>query len=154
MALGPDRWEQDQAIDYFCDTISERGVVVVHKTSGVGPALDDTNNVVTVKASPATTDVPAGLLLNDVVAGDPSVFQLGRLQDQVKVGTKCTVGRKGWWVTNMVDTASGVVPAAGKPAYLGANGKLTDAAGNARVGTFGGSRRVSDGMTKVYINIV
>lgn len=150
MALKPDRNEVYTDISFFMNTTAERGGVVTHQTGGVGPAMDDANAVVAAPA--AVGENPAGLLLNDVVDLDLTRQHMNWFKDEVQKGSKVTLLRQGFVVTNKLDGAA--VPAAGAPAYFTVGGNLTQVnTGSAVVGRFL-SGKDTDGYAKVDINIV
>jgi hypothetical protein len=150
MALKPDRIESHTDISFFMDTVSERGGIVVHTTSGSGVSMDDASAVVEYPADQSGT-APAGLLLNDVVDYDLSRQQVNFHRDETQVGGKVTLLRQGQVTTNMV--ASGATPEAGDDVYYGAQGLLTTTSTNSvKVGRFL-SALDSDGYVKVDINI-
>lgn len=150
MALKPDRVEAYTDISFFCNTVSERGGVAVHVTSGDGVSMDDAGAVVAYAANPSGT-VPAGLLLNDVVNLDLTRQHINWHKDEVQVGSKVVLLRQGQVTTNSV--VSGVTPVAGADAYYGANGKLTTVSTNSvKVGRFL-SGPDADGYVKIDINI-
>jgi len=150
MALKPDRNEVYTDISFFMNTTAERGGVVTHQTGGTGPAMDDAAAVV---AAPAGLgEVPAGLLLNDVVDLDLTRQHMNWFKDEVQKGSKVTLLRRGFVVTNMLDAVA--APAVGQPAYFTVGGKLTEAnTGSAVVGRFL-SGKDADGYAKVDINII
>jgi hypothetical protein len=150
MALKPDRIESYTDISFFCNTVAERGGVVVHVTSGNGVSMDDAGAVVAYPTANTGTK-PAGLLLNDVVNLDLTRQHINWHKDEVQLGSKVTLLRQGQVTTDMV--ASGVVPAAGADAYYDNVGKLTTVATNSvKVGRFL-SGKDADGYVKVDINI-
>lgn len=150
MALKPDRIESYTDISFFCNTVAERGGVVVHVTSGNGVSMDDAGAVVAYPTANTGTK-PAGLLLNDVVNLDLTRQHINWHRDEVQLGSKVTLLRQGQVTTDMV--ASGVVPAAGADAYYDNVGKLTTVATNSvKVGRFL-SGKDADGYVKVDINI-
>ena len=125
MALKSDRVEAYTDISYFCnDTSAERGVVAVHSTGGSGVAMDDSLAVVTTVIANPSGQLPAGLLLNDVVNLDLTRQHINWHKDEVQTGSKVTLLRQGQVTTNMV--VSGVAPSVGQDAYFGVNGKLTN----------------------------
>lgn len=153
MALKPDRWEFYTDISFFCNSVTERGVVVVHSTSGSGVSLDQNKAVVTLPGTGVTLNLkPAGLLLNDVIDFDPTRSWLNGLKNEIRVGGKCTLLKRGWVVTNML--ATGITPVAGDLAYLAPNGKITNSATGTppQVGKFL-SGKDERGFAKVDINI-
>ena len=158
MALKADRHELQTDISFFYDagTATRGGVVVHHTTVGSGAAMDQGVNLVTYKTA-ATTDVPVGILLNDVVNKDLTRTHLNQFKDEVQKGGKVTILRKGYVVTDNVDS---VTVAIGDVAYASASnaGNLTNVAadaagsGNLAVGRFL-SAKDEDDYYKVEINL-
>ena len=150
MALKPDRNEVYTDISFFMNTVGERGGVVVHQGGGTGPAMDDAAALVAAPAGFA--GVPAGLLLNDVVDHDLTRQHMNWFKDEVQKGSKVTLLRRGFVVTDMLTTTA--APSAGDVAYFDAGGLLTEAVtGSLPVGRFL-SGKDTDGYAKVDINIV
>jgi hypothetical protein len=150
MALKPDRVEAYTDISFFMNETGERGGVVVHSTAGSGSAMDDANAVVEYAANQSGTN-PAGLLLNDVVDLDLTRQHINFHKDEVQKGSKVTLLRQGFVVTDVV--ATGLDISAGDPAYYGTNGALTtDSTNSVQVGRFL-SDYDADGYVKVDINI-
>lgn len=153
MALKPDRIESYTDISFFMTSVAERGGVAVAVTgtanSNVGASMDDAGALVEYAAS-ATSRVPMGILLNDVVNYDLTKQHVNWYKDEVQVGGKVTLLRQGQVTTDAV--VSSDTPKAGDPAHLAANGELTTTTTNAKVGTFL-SGKDADGFAKVDINI-
>jgi hypothetical protein len=150
MALKPDRVEAYTDISFFMNETGERGGIVVHSTAGSGSAMDDSNAVVEYAADQSGTN-PAGLLLCDVVDLDLTRQHINFHKDEVQKGSKVTLLRQGFVVTDMI--VSGVSPTAGEPAYYGAEGLLTNVDTNStQVGRWL-SQKDSEGYAKVDINI-
>ena len=152
MALKPDRIESYTDISFFMNTTGERGGVVVHGTSGVGASMDDADAAVAYPAavSPSGT-VPAGVLLNDVVNYDLTRQHINWHRDEVQVGRKVTLLRRGQVTTNMV--VDGDSPVAGNDAYYDGTGLFTtDPTDSTKVGKFLSGLDV-DGYVKVDVNI-
>jgi len=157
MALKTDRYEESTDISYFYTngTATRGGVVCLDVLSASGAAMDQGDNSVIYKAA-ATTDVPVGVLLNDVVNKDLTRTHLNWYKDEVQQGGKVTVLTRGWVVTNNI-TGS---PTPGALAYasnsVAGNFSLTaddaEASGNLAVGRFM-SRLDADGYAKVYVNL-
>ena len=152
MALKSDRYELQTDISFFYNAAATtRGCLVAHGgTAGTGAAMDQGANLC-VKS---TSAVPLGILLNDVVDKDLTRTHLNQYKDEVQKGGKVTVLRKGYVVTN--DIESGVTPAVGSPAYLSESeaGKIAITASNANnlVGRFL-SAKDADGYAKVEVNL-
>ena len=148
MALKPDRVEHLTDLSFFMNETAERGVIVAHSTAGSGAAMDDSNAV--VAGVSATSDLPAGLLLNDVVNIDLTRQHLNFHQDEVQIGSKVLLLRRGTVVTDQVDSST-ISP--GGAAYFTSAGLLTTGTSSAQVGRFL-STADADGYVKVEINIV
>lgn len=151
MALRPDRHEDVTDISYFMNVVAERGLFVVHDSSGSGAAMDDANAYVAVPTGQApSTTKPAGLLLNDMVNNDLTRTHMNFSRDEMQIRGKCTLLRRGWAVT---DKISGT-PTAGDPVYYTSAGLLTptDPTNGIKVGRFL-SKKDNDGFAKVEINI-
>ena len=154
MALKGDRHEVITDISFFMDQVAERGGVVCFKTGGSGAALDQSAAEVEYKASASSSNKPVGLLLNDVVNKDLTQTHLNQYKNEVQKGSKVTILRDGWVVTNMF-AGTGVSPSAGETAYVAQSGLLTNSAGggsNIAVGQWMSSKD-EDGYAKVYIKL-
>jgi len=129
MALKPDRKITDGTdISYFMNVTAEKGSVVIIPAAGggSGAAMDDGSALLTLPtAAYGSGQYPFGILLCDVVSGDLTKTHLNYHKDEVQVGGKVTVLRRGVVTTNMID---GTTALAGKPAFISAtatDGKLT-----------------------------
>ena len=149
MALRPDRVEVVTDLSYFMNATSERGILVVHDGGGSGAAMDD--SAATVKVPTAFTQQPAGVLLNDVVNLDLTRQHLNYHKDEVQIGSKVLLLRRGTIVTDQV--AAGITITVGGKAYFDAVGKFTTGTASAQVGRFL-STADSDGYVKVAVDIV
>lgn len=153
MALKPDRIEDPyhHDINFYMDEVAERGGVVVLQAAGSGGYPSDPHSVCTYAASPAGR-FPLGMLLCDFVNIDQSRYHLNWYREQVLVGYKAILARKGLFTTNMI--VPGVNPVGGEPAYLGPSGLLTNvASGNGpQVGQFRGAKD-EDAFASVYVDI-
>jgi hypothetical protein len=158
MALKSDRYELQTDISFFCNTALDRGLVVVYQDgTGTGAAMDQGVAVVAAEAADANS-VPAGLLLNDVVDKDLTRTHLNQHKDEVQKGGKVTVLRKGYVVSDAIET--GVTVSVGDPAYLSDStsgsevGYLTNVVGTngQLVGRFL-SAKDADGYAKVEVNL-
>lgn len=148
MALKSDRFELQTDISFFYNAgTATRGCVVVHDTAGSGAAMDQGVNLV----KKATTGVPVGVLLNDVVNKDLTRTHLNQHKDEVQKGGKVTVLRKGYVVTDAIDATQTVVAGSGAYASESTAGNL------AMVGTYQVGRFLSaedeDGYAKVEVNL-
>ena len=89
MALKADRYELQTDISFFYNNAAAtRGGVVVHdSTTASGAAMDQGVNLVKYKTA-AATDVPVGILLNDIVNKDLTRTHLNQHKDEVQLGGK------------------------------------------------------------------
>ena len=113
MALKADRHELDTDISFFMNETAEKGQIVVLSTVGSGAAMDQGKALVTV-AEATTSNVVAGVLLNDVVDLDLTRQHINFHKDEVQKGGKVTLLKKGYIVTNMIEGT----PTAGALAFL------------------------------------
>jgi hypothetical protein len=150
MALKTDRYEMQTDISYFMTSAQSRGGVASLVTGGSGAAMDQGVNLVSYAALPANAK-PVGLLLNDVVDNDLTRVPPNRYKNEVQVGGKVTLLRKGYVVTNMILGT----PAAGGSAFIGHSGNIatTNIGGNATVIGMFMSSKDQDGYAKVEINL-
>ena len=149
MALKPDRQEHLTDLSFFMNEVAERGLIVTHNTGGSGAAMDDSS--ATVQVAGGTAEDPAGLLLNDVVNLDLTRQHLNYHKDEVQIGSKVLLLRRGTIVTDQV--AAGITITVGGKAYFDAVGKFTTGTASAQVGRFL-STADSDGYVKVAVDIV
>ena len=157
MALKTDRYEESTDISYFYTgaAIPRGGILCLDLLSASGAAMDQGDNTVAYKQA-STTDVPVGLLLNDVVNKDLTQTHLDFYKDEVQTGGKVTVLKRGWVLTNNVDGT----PGPGDLAYASnvvagnINNVADDAtgSGNLALGRFM-SAKDADGYAKVYVNL-
>lgn len=136
MALKPDRQVIIDNISYFMFATGERGGVVCATTGTLltGPAMDSTRRRVEYASTPSGR-APVGLLLSDVVNIDQSRQQLNRYKpNEVQIGSKVTLVRKGTVVTNSLVGGQGTGIQCPATAYLGPSGLLCSAAGFAASG--------------------
>ena len=155
MALKSDRSVLDTDISFFMNEAATRGGVASVSTGGSGAAMDQGEALVTYAAVPSGK-VPVGLLLNDMVNIDLTRQHLNQHKDEVQKGGKVTLLRKGYVVTNAIDT--GVTPSVGDTAYLSESqaGKISNVSANSYsnlvVGRFL-SAKDADGYAKVEVNL-
>lgn len=151
MALKPDRVEHLTDISFFKnDAVAERGIIVAHSTGGSGAAMDDA--LAQVADVGSTGDLAAGLLLNDVVNLDLTRQHYNMMKDEVQLGGKVTLLRRGTVVTDQV---SGT-PVVGEAVHFAADGRLvtsSELATSQQVGRWLGVLD-ADGYAKCEINIV
>ena len=158
MALKADRNEESTDISFFYNegTAAKGGVVLLQGNAlASGAALDQGENLVKY-ATPAATDVPVGILLNDVVNKDLTRTHLNQHKDEVQQGGKVTVLPRGWVVTDKITgtPTPGAVAYASTTGTIGvvaAPGSIT-ASGNLAIGRFM-SRKDADGYAKAYVNL-
>ena len=158
MALKADRNELDVDISFFMNETAEKGQIVCISTVGSGAAMDQAGALVSIKDAHATTSIPVGVLLNDVVDIDLTRQHINWHKDEVQKGGKVAILKKGYIVTDQV-VADGAITA-GELAYLddaGATGKFADAASVADgdrnvVGRFM-SDQDEDGYYKIEVNL-
>ena len=157
MALKADRYEESTDISFFYNegTATRGGVVVLDAANASGAAMDQGANLVKYAAATAT-DVPVGVLLNDVVNKDLTRTHLNQYKDEVQQGGKVTVLTRGWVVTSSITGA----PSAGDVAYLdgvnagqvGNSTAVGHSSGVLAVGRFMSSPD-ADGYAKLYVNL-
>lgn len=119
MALKGDRYELEQDISFFMNEVATRGGAVVISTVGSGAALDQSQALVTYAAS-STGVKPIGILMNDMVNYDQTRQHINFHKDEVQLGGKVRILRKGFVVTNNVTGT----PLAGDSAFLTSSGNL------------------------------
>jgi hypothetical protein len=157
MALKPDRQEHRTDISFFMNEVAERGLIVVHSTVGSGAAMDSSDAVVIIPAASGADVVsghPAGLLLNDVVNLNLTRQHINFHKDEVQLGSKVTLLREGFVVTDQVSGAANAVP--GEPAFYHLGGVIVPQSvygSSTQVGRFL-SEPDTDGFAKVEIHIV
>jgi len=127
MALKADRHEESTDISFFYNegTATRGGVVILDAAAiagASGAAMDQGESLVKYAAA-AVTDIPVGILLNDVVNKDLTRTHVNFHKDEVQKGGKVTLLTKGWVVTNSLYGT----PAAGNLAYLGQSGNIATA---------------------------
>lgn len=122
MALKGDRWELFTDMSYFGNSVMTRGGIATYTTIGSGAAMDQSAALVGYTAN-SSGAIPAGLLLDDMVSIDLTRQHINWYQDQVIIGGKVLLGKKGYWVTNSL--TQGVAPiAAGDLAVLTSSGSI------------------------------
>ena len=158
MALKADRYEESTDISFFSSATGVKGEVVCLDAAALagasGAAMDQGENTVSPQAA-ADSDIPVGIILNDVVNKDLTRTHLNQYKDEVQLGGKVTVLTRGWVVTDQVDGT----PKAGDMAYasetqghVSPTAKNAAASGNLAIGRFM-SRKDADGYAKVYVNL-
>lgn len=159
MALKIDRNEYGPGsrdnLEYFMNETAEAGHIVVHVTSssGVGGMMDDSNALVKLADNAnGSGEVPAGMLLGDVVNYDLTRQHINQYKRESQVGGKVRIIRGGVFTVNTF--AASYDPAPGDPLYFTTNGKITSTSTNStQIGRALGSKD-SDGYAKIEINIV
>ena len=150
MALRPDRNEHLTDLSFFMNETAERGIMVTAATQGSGAAMDD--SAAAVQVANTTSEIPVGLLLNDVVNLDLTRQHINYAKDEVQQGSKVLLLRVGTVVTEQI---SGAITL-GEEAFFAADGTLTSKtaySGSTQVGRWL-SKKDADGFAKVAINIV
>ena len=157
MALKADRIEESTDISHFynADTATRGGVVVLDAANASGAAMDQAANLVKYDTAVAT-QVPVGILLNDVVNKDLTRTHLNQYKDEVQKGGKVTVMTRGQVTTSNLTgnpTAGGLAYACNTTA-----GNIATTVGDAAesgalcIGRFL-SVKDSDGYAKVSVNL-
>lgn len=119
MALKGDRLVIETDISLTCGSVAERGTVVTHNASGSGIALGTSAGSTQLSSNPSGTKV-AGILINDVISLDETLYHRNFHKDVKLTGERVTLLRKGRITTNkLVGT-----PAVGDTAYLDSSGCL------------------------------
>lgn len=154
MALKADRDEERTDISFYYNAgVADRGGVVCYAgAGGSGAAMDQGTNLAAYKAVGAG-DVPVGLLLNDVVNKDLTRTHLNVYKDEVQLGNKVTILRRGYVVTNMLDgVATPIAPGDVAYASTAVAGLITNS-GDAQhaFGRFD-TKVDADGYAKVSVN--
>lgn len=162
MALKGDRYELYVDISNFGNSVMNRGGVVVYQTIGSGSAMDQSQALIQYSAN-SSGQIPAGLLLNDMVSIDLTRQHINYYQDQIIIGGKLTLGKKGYWITNNLIQGPAAITN-GDLAVLGSSGNIMNLpaayeftsswnkAVNPLVGRFMSSTD-EDGYAKVQVDI-
>lgn len=164
MALKPDRnYSEGVEISAFMNVAVERGGMTVYSTSGSGAAMDDASTVVIPTGATGSGTLPAGLLLNDMVNLDLTRQHINWHKDEVQLGGKVTLLRRGTATTNVIDTTA--QPSGGQPVFytsqdrLGVVGVLvftnTDLSTSLQAFTVGQwlSQKDADGYARLEMNV-
>ena len=156
MALKADRIEESTDISFFYNegTATRGGVVVLDAANASGAAMDQAANKVKYAVA-ASTDVPVGILLNDVVNKDLTRTHLNQYKDEVQKGGKVTVMTRGQVTTSNITGT----PSAGDLAYACniTAGNISTSAGSAAesgalcIGRFLSAKK--DDYAKVAVNL-
>lgn len=150
MALKPDINAIYEDTRFFFDTTAERGGIASLVTAGSGVAKDASVNVAEYSANPSGKK-PLGVLMQDVVNVDLTKYKLNFYKDQVQIGGKVTLIKKGEVTTNFVLGT----PSAGDVAYLGGSGYTQNSrlnTGFPRVGEYQTSKD-SNGYITVFVDL-
>ncbi len=146
MALKGDRNVLETDISFFINVTAEKGQLVCVGTQGSGAAMDNSLALATTSSG---TNVPLGIILNDVVDIDQTRQHINWHKDEVQKGSKCTILTKGTVVTDQITG----IPTAGMVAYLNANGTVGAQTGDSvAVGRFLSTKDAND-FCKVAINL-
>ena len=125
MALKGDRYEGVTDISFFMDSTATRGGVVCVSTGGSGVALDQSAALVVYSDNPSS-NVPLGLLLNDMVDIDQTRQHINFHKNEVQKGGKVTLLKQGWVVTSNIHSGTSSTCAAGDLAFLTSSGNLSN----------------------------
>jgi hypothetical protein len=152
MGLKPFRSRDvDYTLDCFMDEVAERGGMASYSTVGSGEAMDSALQLATYAAN-GSGKVPAGLLIQDMVNLDLTLYHLNWHQSQVQKGGKVSLVRKGEFQTNSIE-GSWTAPG---PLYMGHSGLFTTVytndAATPKVGK-ATSKLDEDGYGRVFINL-
>ena len=147
MALKGDRNVLETDISFFINVTAEKGQLLCVSTQGSGAAMDNSYSLATTASG---TNVPLGIVLNDVVNIDQTRQHINWHKDEVQQGGKVTILTKGTVVTDQITGT----PTAGMVAYLNTGGTVgAQAHGESlAVGRFL-STKDADGYAKVAINL-
>tara|TARA_Y100001973_G_C5201122_1_gene337767 strand:- start:872 stop:1363 length:492 start_codon:yes stop_codon:yes gene_type:complete len=157
MALKADRSVEATDISFFYNagTATRGGVAVLSSNTASGAAMDQGANLCAY-ATAASTDIPVGILLNDVVNKDLTRTHLNQHKDEVQKGGKVTIMTRGTVVTSNITGT----PAPGKLAYADSSsaGNITvEPVAPANSGTLcvgrWASYKDSDGYAKLHVNL-
>lgn len=131
MALKGDRIEPNGFTDihFFMNEVAERGGVACVSTGASGASLDNSVALATYKAS-SSGGKPLGLLVQDMVNIDQTKTHINYYQDQVQIGGKVCLLRKGQVLTNYVVGS----PTAGQTAVLSSSGYVAAVSSMASLG--------------------
>lgn len=163
MALKGDRYEFYDSISMFANSVMTRGGVAVYTGVGSGSAMDQSEAYVSY-ADSSSGQTPAGLLLNDMVSIDTTRQHINYYKDEVLIGGKVTLGKKGYWVTDNITQGPNAI-AKGDLAVLTSSGNIMNLpasyeytaswnkALNPKVGRFA-STADEDGYAKVEVDIL
>ena len=147
MALKGDRNVLETDISFFINVTAEKGQLLCVSTQGSGAAMDNSSSLATTASG---TNVPLGIVLNDVVDIDQTRQHINWHKDEVQKGGKVTILTKGTIVTDQITGT----PTAGMVAYLNTGGTVGAQAHGVTlaVGRFL-STKDADGYAKVAINL-
>lgn len=119
MSLKGDRYEAMTDISFFMNEVQTRGGVASILTAGSGSSLDQSVSAVTYAAN-SSGQRPVGVLMGDVVNYDLTRQHINFQRDEVQLGGKVRLLRKGFCVTNVIVGT----PAKGDSAYLTGSGNF------------------------------
>lgn len=161
MSLKPARNIVELETQFFVNTAyaaSLKGIVLVGSsgTQGSGTSLDHPN-MVAERATSVSGRYPIGVLLNPVVDKDLTDSVLNSYREEIQVGNKVPLLKKGFIVTDSIVPGTANSITAGAPAYCGASGLYSSVQSgggfnNPQVGKFL-SRPDEEGYVKIEINI-
>src|ERR1700690_3481082 len=117
MALRPDRHLEVSECTHQIGVVASKGQVAVFNVAGSGASLGTTAGTVTIAANPSG-NIPAGMLLQDVVNLDLTRFHENWNKQEININDFCDLARRGWFVTDQIIGT----PTEGSPGYLSSSG--------------------------------
>ena len=132
MSLKGDRLELETDVTFFGNSVMTRGGIATFGGYGSGAANDQSVAYVQYAAN-SSGAFPLGILLNDMVNYDLTRQHINWYRDEVQMGGKLTVGKKGYWVTNNL-TAGAAAIAVGDIAVLTSSGNIMNIPVSASLG--------------------
>src|ERR1051325_2464186 len=117
MALKGNRYIESTDTSCTLNDVAAPGVVLCYSTAGSGIALGDNAGVTQLAVSPSGLKVH-GVLLQNFVDIDQTLYHRNFHKDEQVIGERANVLRRGWVVTDKVTGA----PTRGDKAYLTTSG--------------------------------
>ena len=157
MGLKKDRLVKETDISFYFNSVATRGGIASVQTGGSGLALDNQGTAASPKplarySANSSGAVPIGVLEQDTVSIDLTLYHTNFHKDQVAIPGKVTIGRKGWYLTNFYIGT----PTVSDKAFLSSSGYVQTTgngeANNPRVGKFWSSPD-EDGYVKLEVNL-
>lgn len=123
MGLKADREIYQERVDCFLNEAATAGKICCYSTYASGIAMDNSVQLVTVKADPSGS-VVAGVLVGDMVDIDTTRRFLNTQKNEVVKGSKVRLITEGWIVTDNIE--AGTITG-GQAAYVGQSGLFANA---------------------------